>query len=307
LHDGSADDFAAGTTDAGAHVARTVIGEVILTPTAAAEPVGPDLPSGWSATPWLDGGTATLVDRQLVLDGARFGCDALFQSPRAVEFSATFAARPDQHAGFGFDFVHVPWVKFSTRWGRRLYARTHLLGVEDKKFPGDWLGQRHRFRIDWNVLDIVFSVDDERVAHLLVPVPGHMRALAANQRLGNTPLLLDWMRVTPYAPAGTFTSRVLDAGAPVEWLTAVWQADVPDAASLAVLVRTGDTAAPGRSWSPWRRLAGSGAPLGGDVSRYAQYRADLATTDPGRTPALHRMALRYREPGYRVPGSPSSS
>ena len=51
----------------------------------------------------------------------------------APNFSAIFAARPDQHAGLGTNFVDVPWVMFSTKWGRRLYGRTHLLNVDDKK------------------------------------------------------------------------------------------------------------------------------------------------------------------------------
>lgn len=286
--DGSAADFAAGTTDAGAHVA----GEVILTPYLAGDFTGDTMPEGWTVEPWVPGGTGTLADGLLLLDGAKVGCDPLLQSPRSLEISAVFAARPDQDAGFGTNFVDVPWVMFSTKWGRRLYGRTHLLSLEDKRMSGEWFGAPHRFRIDWNVLDIVFWVDGARQAHLMIPVPGYMRALAANQRLGNEPLRIAWMRLSPYAPSGRFTSRVLDAGAPVAWGDVSWDADVPDGTTLALEARAGDVVRPGRSWTPWRTLARTGAEVGA-TARFLQYRATLATGDPGWTPALRRVTARY--------------
>lgn len=293
VHDGSADDFAAGSVDAGAYVARTAAGAVVLRPHVAAEFTGPSLPEGWEVTPWVDGGTGVLDGGMLVLDGARVGCGPLLLSPRSIEISATFAARPDQHAGFGTNFVDVPWVMFSTKWGRRLYARTHLLNIEDKRLTGDWFGAPHVFRIDWRILDIVFSVDGARQAHFMVPVPGHMRGLAGNQRLGGTPLQVEWMRISPYARAGRFTSRVLDAGQTVAWVAATWEVSTPEGTTLDAAVRTGGTPVPDATWSPWRPLAASGDPVGAS-SRYAQYRVDLATDDPSWTPVLRRMTLHHR-------------
>jgi hypothetical protein len=286
--DGSAADFAAGTTDAGAHVA----GEVILTPHLVGDFTGEAMPDGWTVEPWVPGGTGTLADGALALDGAKVGCDLLLQSPRSLEVSAVFAARPDQHAGFGTNFVDVPWVMFSTKWGRRLYGRTHLLTLEDKRMGAEWFGAAHRFRIDWNVLDIVFSVDGAKQAHLMIPVPGYMRALAANQRLGTEPLRIEWMRLSPYAPSGRFTSRVFDAGAEVAWGDVTWEADIPDGTTLTLEVRTGDVARPGRSWAPWRPLARSGDDIGA-TARFLQYRAQLATAEVAWTPALRRVTARY--------------
>lgn len=292
LIDGSACDFSAGCTDKGAYAAPTLAGEVTLTPKVAGEFTGDELPDGWTVTPWVESGTGKLEDGMLSLDGASVRCEPLLLSPRSLEFSAVFAARPDQNAGLGTNFVDVPWVMFSTKWGRRLYGRTHLLGVDDKKLSGDWFDGPHRFRIDWNILDIVFSVDDNRVAHLMVPMPGYMRALAANQRLGHQPLRIEWMRLSPYAPSGRFTSRVFDAGTVADWHTAVWDADEPAGTSLAMHVRTGDTARPGRSWSSWRHLRRSGD-LVTARSRHLQYRVELATTDPAWTPVLREVRLAY--------------
>ena len=296
LRDGSAADFAAGSTDAGAYVARSVAGEVTLTPRVAGEFTGDTLPAGWTVEPWVEGGTGTLDGGGLLLDGAKVGCDPLLLSPRSLEISAVFAARPDQLAGLGVDFVLEPWVMFSTKWGRRLYGRTHLLQIEDRKLSADWFGAPHVFRIDWNVLDIVFSVDGARQAHLMIPVPGYMRALAANQRLGTEPLRIEWMRLSPYAPAGRFTSRVFDAGAPSVWESFSWDAGVPERTSLTMEVRTGDVARPGSSWSPWTPLGRSGDRVEA-TSRYLQYRAHLATTDPSWTPVLRRVTARYSAAG----------
>jgi hypothetical protein len=226
-------------------------------------------------------------------------------SPRSLELSAVFASRPDQHAGFGIDFVDVPWVMFSTKWGRRMYARTHLLTVEDKKLSGHWFDAPHVFRIDWNILDLVFSVDGARVAHLMIPMPGYMRALAGNQRLGTQPLRIEWMRVSPYATSGRFTSRVLDAGTPADWHSLRWKADVPQPTSLAVEVRTGDVVRPGRSWTPWRPVAHSGDAIG-STARFVQYRARLATTDPAWTPVLREVGLTYSPAGSEAGASSSS-
>jgi large repetitive protein len=260
-------------------------------------------PAGWTVEPWVEGGTGTLEGGMLVLDGAKVGCEPLLLSPRSLEISAVFAARPDQLAGLGVDFVNEPWVMFSTKWGRRLYGRTHLLQIEDRKLSADWFGAPHVFRIDWNVLDIIFSVDGDRQAHLMIPVPGYMRALAANQRLGTEPLRIEWMRMSPYAPAGRFTSRVFDAGAPSTWGALTWEADIPERTSVALEVRTGGVARPGSTWTPWRRVRRSGDPVA-TTSRYLQYRALLATADPSWTPALRRVTVGY---SAAAAGSSSSS
>jgi len=285
--DSSAADFRSGATDAAVTVVGVAPAEVILAPAFCAEFTGPELPPGWFARPWAEGGTVYFDNGRLVIDGALVGHQTLISGGRALELSATFAERPDQHAGFGFDYVNVPWCMFSTKWGRRLYARTNFTLVEDKKLPGDWFGTPHRYRIDWRFLYVDFAVDGERLAHLLVPMPPAMRPLVGNKRRGGPPLLLDWVRMSPYPPAGRFTSRVLDAGAAVEWTDVVRAADVPDGTSLDLQWRWGDTPTPDRSWSRW-------AVLRGRSSRYAQYRAALATADPASTPALRAVTLRYR-------------
>jgi len=290
----SGDRFPAGSTDEGASVIGGAEPQVILRPGTMADFTGEHLPVGWTVNPYQPGGSGRLGDGEITLDGAWVGCDSVFRGPRrTVDFSATFSARPDQHAGFGLDYISVPWVMFSTKWGRRLYARTHHVLIEDKKAPGDWFGRPHHFRIAWDLLDITFFIDGERAAYLLVPVPGYMRAVAGNQRVGGPPLHIQWMRVSPYATAGTFTSAPLDAGATVEWLDATCEADLPPATSVRLSVRTGDVGLPGPAWSAWKPLDGTTGAVEA-TSRYLQYRAELATKDAGTTPVLKEVTFRHR-------------
>ena len=291
--DSSAADLLSGYPDSGASVAASTPPEVILAPAVAATFAGPDLPDGWFARPWAEGGSVHFDGGRLVIDGALVGHHALISGGRSLEFATTFDDRPDQHVGFGFDYVNVPWCMFSTKWGRRLYARTNFTLSEDKKLPGDWFGSPHRYRIDWRFLYVDFAVDGKRLAHLLVPMPPAMRPLAGNKRVGGEPLVLEWVRMSPYAPAGRFTSRVLDAGGAVEWTEARWAADVPEGTSLTLRWRSGDSPAPDRAWSGWAVLRGPTA-VARRISRYVQYRAELATTDASSTPALREVTLGYR-------------
>lgn len=301
--DTSAADFRSGSVDEGAFVTQAEPAEVLLRPAEAAEFTGPDLPPGWFARPWADGGTVYFAAGGLAIDGALVGTRALISGGRSLEFAATFAERPDQHVGFGVDYVNPPWCMFSTKWGRRLYARTHFTLVEDKKLPGPWLGSPHRYVIDWRFLYVDFVVDGTRAAHLLVPMPPAMRPLAGNARLGGPPLVLHWARMSPYRAVGCFTSRVLDPGAVAAWTEASWVAEEPDGTSVTLEWRTGDRPAPGGGWSAWARLR-PGVALG-RTSRYAQYRAALGTADRASTPVLRSVRLGYRS-GDRSSGSAGS-
>ena len=91
----------------------------------------------------------------------------------------------------------------------------------------------------------------------------------------------------PYASAGTFLSRVFDAGTAVNWGTLSWIAQVPASAGVAFFARHGDTPAPDATWTRVCADRGSGGAIGGS-SRYLQYRVDLASSDAGSTPRSSR-------------------
>ena len=308
--DRTAEEFGAGGANPGVHLARTGDGpELILAPAVAAE-FGAGLPADWFTEPWKEGGTVEQDGTGLVLEGATVGYSPLCGSGRSLEFVATFRKRPHQHVGFGTNFRTVPWVTFSTKFGNSLYARTNFIIPEDTRLPATLLGAPHRFRIDWRVIDVAFWVDGRRVAHQLVPVVGYMRPLASNGSIGGGALNVEWMRMSPYAPEGDFTSRVHDAGGPARWEGCDVDATVPAGTAVTMEVRAGDTPEPDEGWTAWvgagavgTGSVGTGAGGEGDVpvavpGRFAQYRARLTTESSTDTPVVRGVTLRYSSSGW---------
>ena len=110
----------------------------------------------------------------------------------------------------------------------------------------------------------------------------------------------------PYLATGSYVSRAFDSGgAGTTWQTVAWSATTPAGTSVSPYARSGDTPAPDPTWTSWAVIAGpsSGTPLTLPRHRYAQYRADLATTDTNVTPALHEVTITYEPNG--APGATS--
>ncbi len=290
--DSQADHFRAGSAGDGLSVALTSEGpEIILTPAMLAEFGTEAMPLDWFVEEWKEGGTAHLKAGRLQLDGARAGYSPLFGSHRSLEFVATFTKRPHQHVGFGTNFKDVPWVSFSTKFGHSVYARSHFFIPEDTRLATSLLGSPHRYRIDWNVLDLEYSVDGARAAHQLVPIVGYMRPLASNGSIGGDPLTVEWMRMSPYQPTGTFTSRVHDAGERAQWMGCQWDGETPTGTTIDFEIRAGAASEPDGSWSGWS------PPGTAKTGRFAQYRLRLETADRGRTPVVRAVTLRYSADG----------
>jgi hypothetical protein len=301
--DTTAADFAAGTPDANAGVVGVGKGEVILKPTEDAEFPGTALPSDWTSTPWGTGGTAVVSGSQLTLAGARAGTAALYTlgPGRSLEFMATFSGDAYQNVGLGTDFISAPWAIFSTGSGGALYARTASgTASTDTLLPGNWLGTPHDFRIDWTATGVTYWIDGAQVASHAIPITASMRPLASSYNVNGGTVSVNWMRLTPYASAGTFLSRIFDAGQSVAWSSASWASVTPSGTSLALSVRMGNTPTPDSTWSDFVPLAGSGAAVGG-ASRYLQYQANLGTNNPGQTPILQAVTLTYTTGPSTVP------
>ncbi len=229
---------------------------------------------------------------RLTADGAFAATDAFFGPGRSVEFVATFAAVRHQHAGFGNDFnTAFLFAIFSTGPdGASLKARATNGGPETVVDLGTaFFGSPHRYRIDWNPTNVVFSIDGTTVATLAVTIGSNMRPAVSDLDVGGPALPIDWMRLSPYAPSGSFISRVSDEGQIVNWATAAWTSTEPAGTTVALLVRTGNTPAPDGTWSPFAPVT-NGGPIGAS-SRYIQYRADLATGDLALSPFLADVTL----------------
>ncbi len=296
-------DFTAGTLDAGAAVSETADGEVILAPAAGAEFSGAALPAGWTSTLWEPAGSAAVSGGLLTLDGARAGPSASFGPGRTLEFVATFGGQAGQHAGFGDTFESPPWAIVSTKDGTGLFVRSHDGSAEvETALSSGLIGTPHRFRVDWpnGTAAVTYWVDGTMVATHASLIAGSMRPLASDVTAGAGTLAVDWMRMTPYASAGTFTSRVLGAAGYSDWGQLGWTADLPAGTAIGLSARTGNTAVPDGSWTGFVPVPSSGATIG-TTSRFIQYRAALSSSAPGSTPALQSVSIACTSAGDPFP------
>jgi hypothetical protein len=298
VEDTTVANFSAGSYNGDVMIGNINDGEVLLAPTAGAEFTGQALPSGWHTTVWNSGGSATVANGQLLVDGASAGTDALFGLGRVLEFSATFGGEGFQHMGFGLTFNEFLWAIFSTGAGGNLYARSRSDTVNSETLiPGNWLGTPHHFRIEWTHTGIIYTIDNNVVATHVGAITQSMRPLASDFNTGGGGVVIDWLRLSPYAASGTFSSRVLDAGQIVDWSTVTWASVTPEGTNLGVAVRMGNTNIPDGTWSPFSSIANSGTTLNGS-SRYLQYEVVLTTTAPDHTPVFQGISIVY------TPGAP---
>src|SRR4029079_12336598 len=303
LRDTSAPDFAAGS-GSGTYVAEGSDGEVILAPSSASEFSGTALSPGGLAVPWDTGGFASVSNGNLLVDGSRVGtcvdsggtCQESFNlSPgHRLDFVATFSGDAFQHAGFGQLLTGAPFAIFSTGTGGTLFARSLSVAglVANDEIPNGstFLGRPHRYGIDWGADHVDYYIDGALVKTHSFAVEGPMRPFAASDFSvfgGN--IVVDWMRMSPYAAAGTFASRVFDAGTSVPWSTIQWHATAPAGTGVAISVRVGDTPTPGAGWTAWQPIAAPGA-LNLNA-RYIQYQAVLTSSDVNVTPSLDDIIL----------------
>ncbi|HEX5165757.1 MAG TPA: IPT/TIG domain-containing protein, partial [Thermomicrobiales bacterium] len=252
--------------------------------------------AGWTSTPWVAGGATTVTNGSAVVDGARLSTTGFYSPNHVLEFVATFQPGvPNQHIGFGTTLNSTPWAIYSTGGdGASLRARTHTGSVAPTAELGaSWLGGPHLFRIEWTASQVIYSIDGAVVATHNAAITGQMRPLASDSAAGSGTLVIDWMRLSPYQPSGSFTSRVLDAGGAATWTSASWTANTPAGTTLAVSVRSGTTPVPDGSWSVFSAVSGNGASIA-NTGRYVQYRLDLSTTVPGVTPSLRDIILTYQ-------------
>ena len=245
-------DFSAGTPGLCRIVAHTgdADGEVIQQPTVLEEFNG-SLGPGWEVAQWAPPmGTATFSAGQIHVDGVRVNTTAFYGPPRTLEFKATFRAAPSQHIGFGetLSSTAETWAIFSTRDGLGLWARTlNSLGVEQLfLIPGPLLlGSEHYYRIEWTATAVTYYVDDALVVTHPLAVPMHnMRPILSDFSAAPPALSADWIRMSPFGPDCTFTSRVFDAGATALWTNFTSEQNEPPGTSITVCVRVGGTDPP---------------------------------------------------------------
>ncbi len=98
-----------------------------------------------------------------------------------------------------------------------------------------------------------------------------------------------------YLPEGYFTSKVKDAGQPVNWSKIRWRAEQPEGTQISVRMRTGNTPKPDSTWSDWSEDSTSVPDVQLPVyepRRYMQYQVRLGTLTL-QTPKLDEIEILY--------------
>ena len=101
------------------------------------------------------------------------------------------------------------------------------------------------------------------------------------------------------ATEGTYTSLVRDAQTVADWGTLSWRATVPTGGRLEVFTRSGNTATPDDTWSPWSGpyAVATGEEIKSPNARYLQWKAVLAGKQA--TPMLTSVSAAYVQRNLR--------
>jgi hypothetical protein len=288
-----AKDFAQGNGNAGAALTDTTGGEITLAPAEGAEFQGANPPNGWTAST-LTGGSVALANGIVTIDGAAVMSPAAYGAGRSLEFVAKFTG-PNQNVGFATTAALAsPFLTFGVKADGQLYARSVAEGKTlETAIPGTWLGAPHRFRIDWTASAVAYSIDGaQKVSHAIAfKTTTTMKLAIVDSAANATAVMVDWIRMSPYAASGVYHSGIYDAGATVAWQNVTWVADMFPGTNLVVDVRTGDTPTPDATWTPFRAVANGAAIT--SSGRYAQFRLTLSTTAPTATPAVKEVVLNF--------------
>ena len=279
LSDATSANFSAGTTSS-TYVASNGAGEVVLTPTSVAEFSGTTLPTGWTSTATVTGGTSTVSGGTVTVSGANLQTTATYSNGKAIET----LARLGQNQSIGWVTNSNANVKmsFSVNASNQLIASVNdgLLNNASGVAVAAWTPTTaHKLRIEWTSSAATFYVDDvQKYTHAFTSAyGGTYRPRLSDSVTTDSGLVVDWLRLAPYAASGTFTSRILNAQAPVIWDGLSWNATVPTGNTLTVRVRAGNTPTPDGTWSAFATIPTSGGAIS-RTSRYLQYQITLTST-----------------------------
>jgi hypothetical protein len=288
ITDATSADFGAGTVSS-TYVAGNADGEVVLTPTVAQEFTGTTLPTGWTSSPAVSGGTSTVANGSVSVSGANLSSTATYPSGKVLEAVGTLDK--NQSIGWvGSSNANIK-ISFSVNASNQLIATVNdgfLNNTTGVAMTG-WTAAPHKFRFEWTSSAATFYVDDvQKYTHAFSTlVSGNLKPLLGDSVRTDAALAVDWLRVGQYAASGTFTSRVFDAQSTVVWDALSWDAAVPAGATLTVKVRAGDTPTPDTNWTAFATIASSGGSIG-QTRRYVQYQLTLTSTGSRFTTAQVR-------------------
>jgi hypothetical protein len=140
------------------------------------------------------------------------------------------------------------------------------------------------------------DVDERQIVALMSPGPG-----GAGPSFATTNAAAVFQITAGTEQSGTYTSAALDSSQVSRFGTFRWRGDVPRRGAVRFSFRSGMSAEPDRTWSPWtepkegEELSLSDVPRG----RYVQWRAELKAGDNAGSPQLYGTELSYRQENLR--------
>ena len=210
--------------------------------------------------------TVEQVETPTVTAGRKTGGAA---SPRSEIFAITPAGVVDNLWSFADDTVYgLLWQD------GKLWVAT---GLEGKLYR--WADPQMLLEKD---------VDERQIVALLPGEPGPVFATT------NASALFRITRGTERS--GTYTSAALDAEETARFGTFSWMGEVPDGGAVRFSFRSGASAEPDRTWSPWtepkegKEISLKALPRG----RFVQWRAELKASE-GASPRIYETELSYRQ------------
>ncbi len=199
---------------------------MILAPTVGAEFDGSGLPAGWTSTLWAGGPGGSTVGRRRRSSSTARCWRPMTATGLAARSSSTPPSAPTtfQHAGFGVDLNSGgPLGHVQHRQHDRHAVCPHQQRRRRDRRSRSARGSSARrtgIASNGRAAEVRFFVDGVLEHTETIAITADMRPIASDFTAGGPAVSVDWLRMSPYASSGTFTSRVLDAGVLAEWQTA---------------------------------------------------------------------------------------
>jgi len=99
-----------------------------------------------------------------------------------------------------------------------------------------------------------------------------------------------------YAEKGELISDVFDAKLPSRFGSLSWRGDAPEGTAITLRTRTGNVGTPDETWSDWspEQSDPESARVESPQGRFIQYRVNMTTRDPKRSPELRGVSVSHR-------------
>ncbi len=283
------------STGTGGYVSDTNGGEVLGTLTVGTEFTGTTTPTGFTSAALVTGGATTYTGGQASLSGSRL-YTTTYASGRSFASAATLGANHTIGWGSIASGSTAVTASFQTSATGALSARVNDGFANNRTIAiaGTWTGAEHEYRVDWASGNAVFFIDGTQVATSAFSTGLSLRVIASDPTTAAPVLLVDWIRVAPYAASTTFTSAVIDAGATVGWDTLTRDVVLPSGTTMTIQVRSGPNANSGSgSWTGWSTVSATTNSITRS-SRYLQYRLQFTSSGTRfTTPTVNSVQLAY--------------